>query len=203
MNKTTDIPDKNGRQRIRRSFVVYPDTADKFSRIAKLSGVSASELLNAAMSQTVEQWEREHGELKITVDAVPPSIDLTAAVSAAQATPNLKRGNPHPSGRKPNPNKYTALYRTFNPIGSCNNAIKTGKIIGNNLSEMIKEITQNATRETNVLWAIFTNDGTCVNGGIASVYKTFDHKWKTTNIQDMAQRYFPDNINTDYPMSNI
>jgi hypothetical protein len=28
------------------------------------------------------------------------TIDLTAAVSTAAAAPNLKRGNPHPSGRK-------------------------------------------------------------------------------------------------------
>lgn len=101
MNKTTTIPDKNGRQRIRRSYVVYTDTADRFSQVAKLSSVSAAELLNAAMEQTIAAWEQEHGVLPTITGNVSPSIDLTAAVSTAAAAPNLKRGNPHPSGRKP------------------------------------------------------------------------------------------------------
>lgn len=98
---TTTIPDKNGRQRNRRSYVVYTDTADRFSQVAKLSGVPAAELLNAAMEQTIAAWECEHGKLPTITGNMSATIDLTAAVSAAQAAPNLKRGNPHPSGRKP------------------------------------------------------------------------------------------------------
>lgn len=98
---TTTIPDKNGRQRNRRSYVVYTDTADRFSQVAKLSGVPAAELLNAAMEQTIAAWEREHGKLPTITGNMSATIDLTAAVSTAAAAPNLKRGNPHPSGRKP------------------------------------------------------------------------------------------------------
>ncbi len=98
---TTIIRDKNGRQRNRRSYVVYIDTADRFSQIAKLSGVPVAELLNAAMEQTIAAWEREHGKLPTIKGNMSATIDLTAAVSAAQAAPALKRGNPHPSGRKP------------------------------------------------------------------------------------------------------
>lgn len=99
MNKKNTITDKNGRPRVRRSFVVYTDTAEKFSQVAKMSGVSASELLQQAMAQTVAAWEREHGQLQ-PIGIVSPTIDLTAAVQAAKATPSLKRGNPHPTGRK-------------------------------------------------------------------------------------------------------
>ena len=42
MNTKNTITDKNGRPRVRRSFVVYTDTAEKFSQVAKMSGVSAS-----------------------------------------------------------------------------------------------------------------------------------------------------------------
>ncbi len=90
---------KNGKERVRRSFVVYVETVDKFSQVAKITGVPASELLQQVMAQTVEAWEREHGVIDLSLGATT-TVDLSAAVQGAQATPRLKRGNPHPSGRK-------------------------------------------------------------------------------------------------------
>lgn len=94
------IKPRAGRERIRRNYVVDVEHATKFSQIAKLSGVSASDLLQQIMAQTVTEWERIHGAIKTgTTDGV--SVDLSAAIAGAKATPQLKRGNPHPTGRKP------------------------------------------------------------------------------------------------------
>jgi hypothetical protein len=90
---------KDGKERVRRSFVVYTETADKFSQIAKITGVLSSDLLQQVMAQTVDAWEREHGVISFSMDGTA-AVDLSAAVKGAQATPRLKRGNPHPSGRK-------------------------------------------------------------------------------------------------------
>lgn len=92
-------PDKNGRPRVRRSFVVYPDTANKFSQIAKITGVTASELLQSVMSNTVQAYEQQHGEIVFAPTVAP--IDLTTVIEKAKSAPHLKRGNPHPTGRKP------------------------------------------------------------------------------------------------------
>lgn len=94
-----ELKPKNGRARIRRSFIVDVETTKKFSRVARLSGVQSSELLRQVMEQTVQAWERAHGE--IMFQTIDNDIDLSAAILAAAATPKLKQGNPHPTGHRP------------------------------------------------------------------------------------------------------
>lgn len=94
------IQPKAGRERQRRSYVVDVELSKKFSQVAKLSGVSSADLLQQVMEQTVNAWESMHGEI-ITGTTSTLSVELSAAIAGAKATPQLKRGNPHPTGRKP------------------------------------------------------------------------------------------------------
>lgn len=98
----------NGQQRVRRSFVVYTDTMNKFSQIAKLTGVTASELLQQVILQTVDAWEKVHGAVTFATPDSVSDIDVLSAVQAALAAPRPKRGNPHPTGRKPKKNNLTS-----------------------------------------------------------------------------------------------
>lgn len=88
-NKVTP---KGGRERARRSFVVYTDTAAKFSIIARRSGVLSSELLQQVMQQAVDAWEQEHGPIEGT--ETQPRVDLSKAIAKAHKTPAVKRGRP-------------------------------------------------------------------------------------------------------------
>lgn len=93
-NKPTSQPlPKDGRERVRRSFVVYCDTAEKFAYIAKHSGVLASELLDEVMAQTVTAWERVHGPIG-TQTAAPAAVDILAAIKGADNREKLPLGNP-------------------------------------------------------------------------------------------------------------
>lgn len=92
---------KDGRERRRRSFVVTTETANKFSQVARLSGVLSSDLLQQVMEQTVDAWEREHGPV-ILNDSKPRGVDLSAAIQGAASSQKLKRGP------KPKPKDLTA-----------------------------------------------------------------------------------------------
>lgn len=90
-------PSKDGRERIRRSYIVYRDDAAKFNYIAKQSGVLASDLFSAVMEQTIAAWESEHGAIILNAKA-PTAIDLSAAVDAASRVENIQ-GCPRISAR--------------------------------------------------------------------------------------------------------
>lgn len=87
---------KGGQERRRRSFVVAVDTADKFTQVARLSGVLSSDLLQQVMQQTVDAWEQEHGPLTVGTSA-QPNVKLSDAIKGAKDAPRLKRGpkGPH------------------------------------------------------------------------------------------------------------
>lgn len=96
-----DPKPKDGRERKRRSFVVDDEIDKKFSQVAKLSGVMASDLLQAAMEIVVAAWEQEHGPIAVPTKKQPAVIkavreqkadELSAAIKKIKATPKPKRG---------------------------------------------------------------------------------------------------------------
>lgn len=89
---------KDGQDRKRRSFVVSVTTANKFTQVARLSGVLSSDLLQQVMQQTVDAWEREHGE--IVLNAERPPVDLSAAIKGATRSEKIKRGRPRATKTK-------------------------------------------------------------------------------------------------------
>ena len=91
--KGNECKPKNGRERQRRSMVVYTETINKIKYIAAASGIEFAELTEAIFAQAVEEWEQANG--KITIATNPVNITaINKAIEAAKGAPTTKRGRP-------------------------------------------------------------------------------------------------------------
>ena len=91
---------------------------------------------------------------------------------------------------KPQPPKYTALYRVFD-IRKTTKKAACEKIVGSNKEKLRREIYTKMTAERPILWAIYDNSsGECVSGGIVAARKRATTIWGKRYIKDIAPRFF-------------
>jgi len=90
---------------------------------------------------------------------------------------------------KPQPPKYTALYKVFD-IRKTTKKAACEKIVGSNKEKLRQEIYTHITAEMPIVWAIFDSGGQCVSGGIAAARVTETTIWSKRYIKDIAPRFF-------------
>ena len=94
MKYKNELAPKDGRERVRRSLIVYRDSMDKFVYISKHSSVAIYELMEQIMQQVINEWENQHGKIKLLNEkTTDTSIEININSAIKNAKPALKRGS--------------------------------------------------------------------------------------------------------------
>lgn len=89
---------------------------------------------------------------------------------------------------KPQPPKYTALYKVFYIYND--KEIEICQKEGNNKATLYKEIKAIATAEQPIVWAIYDRCGVCVSGGVANSIRGVGAVWAAERCVRLAKCIF-------------
>lgn len=85
--------------------------------------------------------------------------------------------------------KYTALYKKCDFTKRMNKS-RVEKIVGSNKQKIHQELTAITMQGISYVWAIFDNNGVCIEGGTTSKKKGNSLLWDERHLNAIAQRFF-------------